>query len=493
MFVLASCQKGIVQPEVDTPVVEGGYETVTFNVAAPSQAQTKTTYGETVTFTPELMVAVYLKNQTAEKIETKYLQDVNAEITRKSNTEWTVTVNLVKNFSYDIVFWAQRDDAPYAIDWAKGTITADYTVPANDVTRDAFYFLCKNYSFNDHKNDSAPYQVTLTRPFAQINLGASDYSALVELYKFVGKTGSDLKTRIKTATASVPSVLNVLSGAADTQKEVEFTLAYTTPADGSYNLVDPANDIKVTGTDGTGAEVTKSYKLVGTNYIFANVHKPENPTVDFTLTFDYNGQSFDLNVPNVPYARNYQTNILGNFFTSDSKFNVVIVPKFNTPDQYVDENGNKIEPEEPAVPEEPVVPEPDEPVVPEEVTANVVMKDLGFDNGTAVEDVKMDDNVTLSFAKGSASNAPAYYTSGEAVRLYQNGATLTVNANGKTIKSIKITFAENQYYIAADSGEFTAEGTERTWTGSAESVKFTTTGTDKNHRAYVSAVEVTYE
>jgi hypothetical protein len=79
------------------------------------------------------------------------------------------------------------------------------------------------------------------------------------------------------------------------------------------------------------------------------------------------------------------------------------------------------------------------------------------------------------------------------VRLYQNGATLAVNANGKTIKSIKITFAQNHYYIAPNTGEFTEEGAVRTWTGEAQSVKFTTTGTDKNHRAYVSAIEVTYE
>ena len=128
-----------------------------------------------------------------------------------------------------------------------------------------------------------------------------------------------------------------------------------------------------------------------------------------------------------------------------------------------------------------------------EVTVESIMKNLGFANAAAVKTVKMDDNVTVTFAQGKASNAPAYYTSGEAVRLYQNGATMTVSANGKTIKSIKITFAQNHYYIAADSGEFSEEAAVRTWTGSETEVKFTTTGTDKNHRAYVSKIEVTYE
>jgi hypothetical protein len=106
--------------------------------------------------------------------------------------------------------------------------------------------------------------------------------------------------------------------------------------------------------------------------------------------------------------------------------------------------------------------------------------------------VKIDDNVTVKFAQGKASTAPAFYTSGNAVRLYQNGATMTVTANGKTIKSIEIQFAQSHYYIAPNCGEFSAEGDTRVWTGDATEILFTTTGTDKNHRAYISAMSVTY-
>jgi hypothetical protein len=67
---------------------------------------------------------------------------------------------------------------------------------------------------------------------------------------------------------------------------------------------------------------------VSTNYIFANTEKPQNPTVDMTLTFEYNGQSFYVKAPSVPYARNFQTNLLGRFFTEDVEFDVVVVPGF---------------------------------------------------------------------------------------------------------------------------------------------------------------------
>lgn len=127
-----------------------------------------------------------------------------------------------------------------------------------------------------------------------------------------------------------------------------------------------------------------------------------------------------------------------------------------------------------------------------EVVAEKTMVSFGWANSTAVKDVKLDDNVTVTFAQGKAGTAPAYYDSGSAVRLYQGGATMTVNAGGKTIKAIEIKFASNHWYIAPNCGEFSAEGATRTWTGDATEILFTTTGTDKDHRAYIAAIKVTY-
>ena len=127
-----------------------------------------------------------------------------------------------------------------------------------------------------------------------------------------------------------------------------------------------------------------------------------------------------------------------------------------------------------------------------EVAVEKTMASFGWANAATVKEAKLDDNVTVTFAQGKASNAPAYYTSGEAVRLYQNGATMHISAGGKTIKAIEIKFADNHWYIAPDCGEFSAEGATRTWTGDATEILFTTTGTDKSHRAYIAAIKVTY-
>ena len=136
-----------------------------------------------------------------------------------------------------------------------------------------------------------------------------------------------------------------------------------------------------------------------------------------------------------------------------------------------------------------------EPEIPEgSVVAEAVFANMGYANSESVEGktISLDENVSIVFLKANASNEPAYYDSGSAIRMYQNGSTLDVTANGKTITSIELTFASNHYYIGADCGELSDEGPVRTWTGSATDVKFTTTGTDKSHRAYVSAIKVTY-
>ncbi len=138
-----------------------------------------------------------------------------------------------------------------------------------------------------------------------------------------------------------------------------------------------------------------------------------------------------------------------------------------------------------------------EPEIPEGATvASVTFSALGYANAEEVDGkpIKVDDNISLLFSQGTAGNATAYYDNGNAIRMYQGGSTLDVNAgNSKKIVSIELTFAQNHYYLAPDSGELSAESAVRTWTGEASTVKFTSTGTDKNHRAYISAIKVIYK
>ena len=139
-------------------------------------------------------------------------------------------------------------------------------------------------------------------------------------------------------------------------------------------------------------------------------------------------------------------------------------------------------------------PTPD-PTPGEGTTVTATFNQMGFTNAQVVDgvDIKVDDNVIIKFSKANSGTAPAYYDASNGIRMYQNGATLDVTANGKTITNIEFVFDYSQWYLGADSGTLSAEGDTRTWTGSATAVKFTSTGTDKDHRAYIKAMTITYK
>lgn len=165
------------------------------------------------------------------------------------------------------------------------------------------------------------------------------------------------------------------------------------------------------------------------------------------------------------------------------------------------------EPEPDPTPDPTPDPEPEptpDPELPENcMVAEFILADEGMPNNYDVDNWKfwIDGNVAVRFRQGSSGTEPKYYTEDQSVRMIQGGSTLEVMTNEHVdeveskylIKAIVITFASGQCYLSPDSGELSAEGDVRTWTGSAVNVKFTANGADKSHRAYVKAIKVYYE
>ena len=98
------------------------------------------------------------------------------------------------------------------------------------------------------------------------------------------------------------------------------------------------------------------------------------------------------------------------------------------------------------------------------------------------------DVVSLTFDKANSATAPAYYTNGDAVRLY-NGGTMTVSASGKTMTKIVFVYELNGSATVSVTPA-TYDASTKTWTGSATEVVMTA-GTAKHVR--ISKVTVTYE
>jgi len=108
----------------------------------------------------------------------------------------------------------------------------------------------------------------------------------------------------------------------------------------------------------------------------------------------------------------------------------------------------------------------------------------GYVNAEEVTTVS-EKGVTVTFDKGSNTNTPKYYTTGNAVRVY-GGGYFTVSSEN-TIRKITITFSsgEGTNAISVDKGSFSTN----VWIGAETAVKFTVGGTSGHRRIAKIVIE----
>lgn len=249
----------------------------------------------------KLTVAVYDENGNE-------LPDirVNKEIPHQT----TVEFKLVKGQKYSFAFWAQAEGAPYTFETANKTVTVNYeNAKSNDEKRDAFYAYRADLTVNGPTNET----IYLYRPFAQLNYGASDYADAI-------KAGVNV-TKSAVTVNHAATGFNLATGATTGDVAVTFT-----------KEVLPNNPATLTVED-------KTYQWMAMNYFLV----PNNEATIETSLQLYEGDAEtavrDITVPNVPVQKNHRTNIVGNLFTEDVNFNVIIDERFDQPDYNVDING----------------------------------------------------------------------------------------------------------------------------------------------------------
>ncbi len=213
-----------------------------------------------------------------------------------SGNKATVKLDLVKGQTYKVAFWAQSDKAPYTFDRDNSVVTVTYgTDESNNEKYDAFY-ACEEIEVTG----PAVKNITLRRPFAQINLGAT--KADVEAAKALGVEIGESKVTL----TNVYTKLALYDGVASEPTSVAVNFDYNTL---------PGNDLTVNKVD---------YEYIAANYILANT---EADVTELTFSLkDTNGNEVntDVAIPSVNYKRNYRTNILGRLLTSAVDFNIVI-------------------------------------------------------------------------------------------------------------------------------------------------------------------------
>lgn len=295
MLLYTSCQK-----EVSS--ISGNEAEVTFSVIASDMATKAATSSiADGTNIDILYYEIFRSDIAAGKIGEGTVKD------NDGNKEFTVTLKLVADQEYNIIFWAQVDGNDHYVVSDLRSVKVknnDYSLAsANDESRAAF-FAC--HKFTVTAGAALNQTVYLKRPFAQLNLGTTTYD--VDLYDDIDVTTTTIKV------SNVATSFNTVTGMGEgEQKDVLFVAAATPNG----------NDDK---TDKLLSAANSKYYWIGMNYLLVAGNEKDNIDVEATVVTNHG--TIVNKIPNVPVQENYRTNILGDFLTSEAVFTVIVDEKF---------------------------------------------------------------------------------------------------------------------------------------------------------------------
>ena len=278
----------------------GGETTVTFNAQLPAGLQTRAA-GDGLTAT-KLSYAVYEEGETTPVITSEDEDEVTFV-----NRQASVSLRLAKGKTYDFIFWADaygKNDPknPYKVDFNTQTLTVDYSdAKSNDEARDAFFGKA-----NVTVKGAVSQNITLKRPFAQLNIGTNDMAEA----QTAGINTGDLQSSV--TVSGIFSSMNLMSGeVSNSVDDVTFGL----------NAI-PKETFKADG---------RTFNYLALNYLLVSGEKGL-VKCEFTCT-DGAGATIDTRtIDNVPVQRNYRTNIFGSLLTGSVDLGITIDPNFDGED-----------------------------------------------------------------------------------------------------------------------------------------------------------------
>lgn len=225
-----------------------------------------------------------------------------------------ISLRLIKGQTYQIAFWAQNSNCDaYNVDDLRA-VTVNYTGVNNDETRDAFFKTEVFTVTSDMKVSS-----TLYRPFAQINVGVVD-----EDWE---KAASMQLTKSEVLLSNAANEINLLTGKVSGEATVNYTADLMPVA-----WENDSQKLTVKNIEGE-----KEYNYLSMCYILAPDLTTDNGAAKTTLetlefNFSNNNGSKTINLrdglTNVPVQRNWRTNILGSFLTTDISFEISLEPDY---------------------------------------------------------------------------------------------------------------------------------------------------------------------
>ena len=302
LFLAASCQQENLEPEQ----MAG---TVKFTVEAPGAMATKTIAdGMNV---DEVHYEVY---KNVEGVDHALL-DPDSEpmakgVVAMENKKANITLDLLQDQEYTVIFWAQVEGAGHYDTSDLRCVAFEGEVDANDESRAAFF---KRFDFDTYEHKDYP-NIILRRPFAQLNLLTTMESlkpvstGQTSGYEIDAKESEIIVTGLATSFNTVDGV-----GIAYDQP-LTFAMAATPEEQGQATLA-------VNGKD---------YHYVSMNYMFVPVDAEDGSAiVELKYEIVTDKGSIKHEIASVPIRENYRTNVIGNLFTKESKFEIIVDAEFD--------------------------------------------------------------------------------------------------------------------------------------------------------------------
>lgn len=213
--------------------------------------------------------------------------------TKTINGQTTVDLRLVLDKTYNLLFWAEAPGQDvYTFADRKLTIDAS-KLKANQESYDAFYAYEDNFVATYNPNG---HIIELRRPFAQLNVATSDMASSASAGVYITETAVELDAY---------TVLDLKDGEVSGKQTLKYVMEPRATGIFSYNQ--------------------KDYDMLSMNYLLVNAKEVTNVKLSAlngneTLVRDY---------PLVHFQRNHRTFIIGDLFTIDAGFNVIIKPGFD--------------------------------------------------------------------------------------------------------------------------------------------------------------------
>ena len=300
MLAAGSCQKEVEFLEGDT--------VVKFEVSAGDVATKAIADASNITVLHWELYGTDIRTAAAPYGEGKVVD-------QDGDKNFTVELRLVADQDYNIVFWAETEHGATHYDTQDLRSVKIKTYGdenANDESRAAFFAV---HNFQTENGVSVNEQVTLYRPFAQINLGTTTY--VTDLNQINGG-----QLAVETTQMTVTKIANVFNTLEGVGEVVDFSGVVTFKAAATPNGEADKTQQLLSVNENT-------YYWIGMNYLIV---EGDSDAIDVDVVLNTNMGTISHSVANVPVKENYRTNILGDFLTTGATFEIVVDETFQTPE-----------------------------------------------------------------------------------------------------------------------------------------------------------------